>query len=579
MMGIVHCSLFFSCFGPSALQFALFNQHGFLEVWPACFTCYCHLLSSIFISSLLLFEAMSYQVPPGYVVPSQGGPPQGHHYYPQGNVRNTYSNQHAPFQSHQGYNPSPHEQYVPPNVRLHEGYQALVRNSQSYSNHQLPSWPAPSGPPPNHSSYNLADVSSRPPLHNSVATGEVLVDEDFLRETDNLIHGFKPSMTPIPFTYMNPSSNRSPNPHVAARGPPIAALHPHPYVHNPASGEILVPEHLLRETDDLINGFRPTMTPIPTMSNPHWEHGRGGIVNATAMIPIDASLIQEVDELLQNFELEPRQGKRPSWGPHRTRQALRAETPRISVDKDALDDADALIRNFNPDPVLPPIPVGRKSSWVAEGRRRRSSTVSSAGAGFPSSSANDDAGLSDDKQQSPVSQKRKARFAYMTESWEPKRSQKRRPSNADSPLRISKGLLENTGCDWSRLKPGRVHMLVGNPAFAPKGSSRVSRKDLPIREESVKYLPRSKEFSGKTHAYHLILSVCGMPGPYIMDLAEENLAIDGHDDDVFLDLGLRETKFKIDVRFFVLLLLQDLEADFNIHSGLGCPFVLKASEF
>jgi hypothetical protein len=65
----------------------------------------------------------------------------------------------------------------------------------------------------------------------------------------------------------------------------------------------------------------------------------------------------------------------------------------------------------------------------------------------------------------------------------------------------------------------------------------------------VKYLPRSKEFSGKTHAYHLILSVCGMPGPYIMDLAEENLTIDGHDDDVLSELGLRDTKFKIDVRF------------------------------
>ncbi|KIM49786.1 hypothetical protein M413DRAFT_60743 [Hebeloma cylindrosporum] len=136
----------------------------------------------------------------------------------------------------------------------------------------------------------------------------------------------------------------------------------------------------------------------------------------------------------------------------------------------------------------------------------------------------------------------------MTGSWEPKRSQKRRLSNADSPLRLSKGLLENSGYDWSRLKPGRLHVLIRNPAFLPqaRSSNRVSKKDLPIREEAVKYLPRSKEFSGKDHAYHLIMSVCGMPGPYIMELAEENLTIDGHDDDVFSELGLRETKFKID---------------------------------
>jgi len=416
----------------------------------------------------------------------------------------------------------------------------------------------------------MSSRQSNLPFQNP-AGGWVYTDEDFLRETDSLIHGFNPSMTPIATTNIS-ASNRVP--HITS-GQPIPPSH----VHYPASGDVLINENHLREMDDLIHGFKPSMTPIPT-ANPHWELSRARVANATPRIPVDASLVHEIDDLLDNFELEPRQGRRPSWGLYRTRQAVRAETPRIALDKDVLDDMDGLLRNFNPELTLPKTPgPSRNSNRGAEGRRRRSSTVSSVGARL-TSSGSDGVEPTDGNKQSPVSQKRKARFAYMTESgWEPKKPQKRRPSNAESRLRISKGLLENSGCDWSRLKPGCVHLLVVNSAFMSMASTPISRKDLPPREQSVKYLPRSKEFSGKSHTYHLILSVCGMPGPYITDLVEENVDIDGEDDDIFSELRHRETKFKIDVRSFsYLLILQALAADLDIHSGLAWPFLLTASK-
>jgi hypothetical protein len=347
-------------------------------------------------------------------------------------------------------------------------------------------------------------------------------------------------MTPTPIANMGASNHVL---HIGG-GQPISPLQ----VHNPSSGDILVDENHLREMDDLIHGFKPSMAPIPTTNAHRKELSQAHVTIATPRISVDANLVQEIDDLLQNFELEPKQGRRPSWGPYRTRQPFRAETPRIAVDKDVLDDMDGLLRNFNPEPVLPQTLIqGRKSSRDLERRRRRSSTVSSVGAGL-TSPGSDGAGPSDDIQRSPVSQKRKARFAYMTDSWEPKKPQKRRPSNAGSRLRVSKGLLENSGCDWSRLKPGCVHQLVANSAFLSMALTRVSSRDLPLREQFVKYLPRSKEFSGKSHTYHLILSVCGIPGPYVMDLVEGNVDIDGEDDDIFSELGHRETKFKIDVR-------------------------------
>lgn len=74
-------------------------------------------------------------------------------------------------------------------------------------------------------------------------------------------------------------------------------------------------------------------------------------------------------------------------------------------------------------------------------------------------------------------------------------------------------------------------------------------QDAATHRDTVIYLPRCSDFSGKDKDPHACIefSVDGMPGPYLLDLAEARVTIDGEDDKIFEQFVCRSTKLQIDV--------------------------------
>ena len=82
-------------------------------------------------------------------------------------------------------------------------------------------------------------------------------------------------------------------------------------------------------------------------------------------------------------------------------------------------------------------------------------------------------------------------------------------------------------------------------------------QDAATHRDSVMYLPRCADFSGKDKDPRACISfsVEGMPGPYLLDLAEARVIIDGEDDKVFEQFGWRSTKLQIDVCTNVFIII------------------------
>ena len=82
-------------------------------------------------------------------------------------------------------------------------------------------------------------------------------------------------------------------------------------------------------------------------------------------------------------------------------------------------------------------------------------------------------------------------------------------------------------------------------------------QDAATHRHPVMYLPRSSRFAGKDTDPNACISfsVDGMPGPYLLDLAEERVTIDGEDDQMLKQFGWRTTKLQIDVWSFLFFLV------------------------
>ncbi|KAF8801900.1 hypothetical protein BYT27DRAFT_7113818 [Phlegmacium glaucopus] len=97
----------------------------------------------------------------------------------------------------------------------------------------------------------------------------------------------------------------------------------------------------------------------------------------------------------------------------------------------------------------------------------------------------------------------------------------------------------------STLQPGAMHTLIPIMPFVSSSPLAECFQDAATHQHSVMYLPRCSKWSGKG-TYCISFSVDGMPGPYLLDLAEERVIIDGEDDEVFKQFGWRSTKSQID---------------------------------
>lgn len=144
------------------------------------------------------------------------------------------------------------------------------------------------------------------------------------------------------------------------------------------------------------------------------------------------------------------------------------------------------------------------------------------------------------------------RYAHMNAipRWEPKKAQTVKPRLRPqfSLFNQPKGSIKGSNRDWSTLQPGAVHTLIPAISFVSSSPLDEYLQDAATPRDSVMYLPRCADFSGKDKDPRACISFSldGMPGPYLLDLAEERVIIDGEDDKVFQQFGWRSTKVQID---------------------------------
>ncbi|KAF8162692.1 hypothetical protein B0H34DRAFT_290821 [Crassisporium funariophilum] len=131
--------------------------------------------------------------------------------------------------------------------------------------------------------------------------------------------------------------------------------------------------------------------------------------------------------------------------------------------------------------------------------------------------------------------------------WEPKKATtkkvKLRPVGAQR--RMS---LKGSNRIWCGLHAGGIHTLTPTSLFMPSIGADPELDELQIaatKQDVVVYVPRGHEFA-KNYTDSISFGVDGMPGPYILDLAEERVVVDGEDDKVFERFGWKMTKLQIE---------------------------------
>jgi len=170
----------------------------------------------------------------------------------------------------------------------------------------------------------------------------------------------------------------------------------------------------------------------------------------------------------------------------------------------------------------------------------------------------------------PPLKRKQGRFAHSNPlpRWEPKKAQtvKPRPGPQSSLSTKRKGAIKGSNRDWSTLRPGAVHILIPITSSLPSPPLDRYFQDAATPRDPVMYLPRSSGFSGKDKDPRACISfsVDGLPGPYLLELAEGRVTVDAEDDKIFEQFGWRTTKLQIDVctlRYFlsnVLVALTEL---------------------